>query len=701
MGRRRGKLVLAIAILMLALVPAASAAAVIIDHTCTDLSQIPDAEIEQAKSNLHFAYQHTSHGSQLVTGMNALKNFPSFGTKYEWSDDGSAGLDLDDYGIPGCADLSQGDWIDGNGVTPWVTATRNLLDNPANYHVNVIMWSWCSINGHNITRYLENMELLVAEYPNVDFVFMTGHAEGQGEGGFIYAANQQIRQHCIDNDRILFDFADIESYDPDGNYYYDKPMWDDLDYNQSRTNNWGLEWCSANVGSELEQLTTGNDVAGYGGCGNCAHSGSAGSGETLNCVLKGRAVWWMIAGLAAEGLAISVAPTSHDFCDMHEGETDNTTFEIWNLGTYTLTYSLSESCVWVAVDPTSGSSTGEHDTITVEINTTGLAVGAYTCDIAISSNGGSDTFSVTVNIIPSTGSISVTSTPSGATIDLEGFVGPIVTTPYTFTNVPAGVHTLNLTLTGYHNWTTTVQVTAGETAYVDATLTPIPTTGDIRINEIMYNPSTEQGDDANMEWIELYNNDTEAISINGWTIDERLIADMVMEPEDYVVLARNKTAFDAYYGALPCSVIAVILQLQNDPGDTIVLRNSAGAEMDNVTYQTSWGADGDGKTLERKSAGEWAESLEDGGTQCLLNSVTPCFIATAAYGTHLHDDIAVLRDFRDVYLMSSPVGRTCVKLYYSLSPPIADLIRGNEGLMAVTREGLVKPLVYSSRMFLG
>ena len=228
MERRRGKLVLAIAILMLALVPAASAAAVIIDHTCTDLSQIPDAEIEQAKSNLHIAYQHTSHGSQLVTGMNALKNFPSFGTKYEWSDDGSAGLDLDDYGIPGCADLSQGDWIDGNGVTPWVTATRNLLDNPANYHVNVIMWSWCSINGHNITRYLENMELLVAEYPNVDFVFMTGHAEGQGEGGFIYAANQQIRQHCIDNDRILFDFADIESYDPDGNYYYDKPMWDDF-----------------------------------------------------------------------------------------------------------------------------------------------------------------------------------------------------------------------------------------------------------------------------------------------------------------------------------------------------------------------------------------------------------------------------------------------------------------------------------------
>ena len=36
----------------------------IVDHTTTDLSQIPNSWIEQAKSDLHIAYNHTSHGSR-------------------------------------------------------------------------------------------------------------------------------------------------------------------------------------------------------------------------------------------------------------------------------------------------------------------------------------------------------------------------------------------------------------------------------------------------------------------------------------------------------------------------------------------------------------------------------------------------------------------------------------------------------------
>lgn len=291
--------------------------AIIIDHDCTDLSQIPDSWITQAKDALHIAYQHTSHGSQLITGMNALESFPSFGTKYQWSDDGSAGLDLDDNGIPGAEpDLSQGDYIDGNGVTPWVTSTRNLLDNTANYHVNVIVWSWCSINMHNAQRYVDNMEILISEYGEggsasraadhpVKFIFMTGHAQGQGENlyddpqadgnGHVHYNNQLIRQHCVANNRILFDFADIEAYNPDGSYFWDLDMEDDLDYTGG---NWGEEWIDGNVGSGLEQLTTGNGVSGYSGCEECAHCDGPDNKARINCVLKGRATWWMWARLA-------------------------------------------------------------------------------------------------------------------------------------------------------------------------------------------------------------------------------------------------------------------------------------------------------------------------------------------------------------------------------------------------------------------
>jgi len=91
-------------------------------------------------------------------------------------------------------------------------------------------------------------------------------------------------------------------------------------------------------------------------------------------------------------------PSYHDFGSMEAGETDTTTFEIWNNGSGTLDYTLSENEEWVTVTPMSGSSTGEHDTITVDIDTTGLTPGVHICDISISSNGGDGSFRVKVTV---------------------------------------------------------------------------------------------------------------------------------------------------------------------------------------------------------------------------------------------------------------------------------------------------------------
>jgi hypothetical protein len=84
-----------------------------------------------------------------------------------------------------------------------------------------------------------------------------------------------------------------------------------------------------------------------------------------------------------------------------------------------------------------------------------------------------------------TGSISVDSEPSGATIELVTpgglFIGLPVTTPHTFDNIGTGTSTIKLSLTGYHDWSKNVRVRADETSYVDATLTPIQTTGSISV----------------------------------------------------------------------------------------------------------------------------------------------------------------------------------------------------------------------------
>jgi hypothetical protein len=86
------------------------------------------------------------------------------------------------------------------------------------------------------------------------------------------------------------------------------------------------------------------------------------------------------------------------------------------------------------------------------------------------------------------------------------------------------------------------------------------------------------------------------------------------------------------------------------------------------------------------------------GMQMWTWTVTsPCFIATAAYGTPLREDIDVLRDFRDEYLMPNPASRSFVSFYYDVSPPLADLIRDNAGLRTAVRKGFVEPLVDITR----
>jgi hypothetical protein len=231
---------------------------IIADHSIVNLirnDQIPESAIISVKQSLHIVYGHTSHGSQVITGMTELPSFKENlgGSEglYDWNDGPEEGsLDIDDYGISG--DLGNPD------RTTWADLTRIYLDEPSNADVNVVMWSWCGqvsdATETDIETYLDLMSSLEQDYLDVRFVYMTGHTDGSGLEGNLHLRNEQIRDYCRTNNKILYDFADIESYDLDGNYYGDKYVTDNCDYDSdgdgSRESNWALDWQDSHVEDE-------------------------------------------------------------------------------------------------------------------------------------------------------------------------------------------------------------------------------------------------------------------------------------------------------------------------------------------------------------------------------------------------------------------------------------------------------------------
>jgi hypothetical protein len=78
-------------------------------------------------------------------------------------------------------------------------------------------------------------------------------------------------------------------------------------------------------------------------------------------------------------------------------------------------------------------------------------------------------------------------------------------------------------------------------------------------------------------------------------------------------------------------------------------------------------------------------------------TVTPCFVATAAYGTPLAEEIGVLRRFRDRHMVNNALGRSFVDAYYTVGPKLASIIHDDDGLRAASR-ALLTPLVALVRM---
>jgi hypothetical protein len=73
-----------------------------------------------------------------------------------------------------------------------------------------------------------------------------------------------------------------------------------------------------------------------------------------------------------------------------------------------------------------------------------------------------------------------------------------------------------------------------------------------------------------------------------------------------------------------------------------------------------------------------------------------CFIATAAFGSYFDPYVKILRNFRDLFLLTSRPGQAFVDWYYRVSPPIADFIAKSEGLKASVRIALLPVVGFSA-----
>lgn len=254
--------------------------ALVVDHrAAAAFSAIPSQWLDAAKA-LTVHYAHTSHGSQINTGLEQLERRDA---RYAFArrESGTEGLPRAETptalrmydGQPGATYITPDLYWDSDAA---LASTRAVA---ATGHYGFSMWSWCGQQSSNdtatVNRYLTRMAALEDQHPSMRFILMTGHTDGSDtpdrEGTLKYN-NQLVRSFAQDHGMVVYDFADIESWDPGGTQH---PTTTDAC-------GWCQAWCDAHPA----------DCADLGQMGDCAHS------HKLNCIQKAKAFWWMMARLA-------------------------------------------------------------------------------------------------------------------------------------------------------------------------------------------------------------------------------------------------------------------------------------------------------------------------------------------------------------------------------------------------------------------
>lgn len=145
----------------------------------------------------------------------------------------------------------------------------------------------------------------------------------------------------------------------------------------------------------------------------------------------------------------------------------------------------------------------------------------------------------------------------------------------------------------------------------------------IVIDEIMYDAN---GSDSGREWIEVRNVGKESINFSKWKFSEgnsnhgltAVKGSSVLIPGDYAIIADDPEKFKNDRPDFPGVIFDSAFSLSN-AGETLALKDSSLNLSDEVSYLSSWGANGDGKSLQRADM-KWGTGTPTPGLENVVES---------------------------------------------------------------------------------
>ncbi|MFA6159433.1 MAG: lamin tail domain-containing protein, partial [Candidatus Paceibacterota bacterium] len=146
-------------------------------------------------------------------------------------------------------------------------------------------------------------------------------------------------------------------------------------------------------------------------------------------------------------------------------------------------------------------------------------------------------------------------------------------------------------------------------------LAPFWAHGQVMFTEVMYDL---EGTDTGREWVEVYNAGSSGVDLGDWKLFEgstnhRLTASgaTVVPAQGFAIIADNTAKFLEDNLGFSGILFDSTFSLSND-GETLVLRDGSGADIDTVSYSSSLGAQGDGSSLQKNGSG-WIAAVPTPG----------------------------------------------------------------------------------------